>query len=146
MFPKIGVTTVAEGREVIANLERRLHGPGPLHRNLMRMDRDASHREFGGFLLFRSALRCEELMPALVSGFDWAARGTCRTAWAVRCRCPYSYGTGPAVGPQTGVRSWELLRGLWRAFAPSMTPCSSGGEVPLGGSCARWHSDDEGSV
>ena len=104
---------------------------------------------------FLSALRGEELGPALVSGFDWPARGTHRTAWAVlpRCRCPYSYGTGPAVGPQTGGRSWELLRGLRRAFAPLMTPWCTGGEVPTGanlnlygGSGVRWHSDDEGSV
>ena len=42
------VTTVAEGCEVIENLQRRLHGPGSLCRNLMGMDRDASHPEFGG--------------------------------------------------------------------------------------------------
>ena len=69
-----------------------------------------------------------------------------------RCRCPYSYGGGPAVGPQTGGCSWELLRGLWRAVAPLMTPWCSERDVPTSanlnlhggsGSCVRWHSDDE---
>ena len=93
-------------------------------------------------------------MPALVSCFDWAVRGTYRTAWEVQscCRCSYSYGSGPVVGPQAS-GNWELLRGLWRAVAPLMAPWCADGEVPTcanlnfhggSGSRVRWHSDNEG--
>ena len=59
---------------------------------------------------------------------------------------------GVAVGPQTGERSWELLRGLWRAVAPLMAPWCAEEDVPTSanlnyygssGSCVRWHRDDE---
>ena len=52
--------------------------------------------------LFWGALRGEQVFPALVSCVVWVVWGTCRTAWAVatRCRCPHSYGSGPAVGPK----------------------------------------------
>ena len=77
-------------------------------------------------------VREEHVPPVLISSVDWAVRGTYRTAWAVapRCRCPHSYGRGPAVEPQTGRRSWELLRGLWRAVATLMAPWCAPGEVP----------------
>ena len=57
------------------------------------------HSPSSGVWVFQGALQGEQVVPAL-SGFDWAVRGTYRTAWAVqpRWRCPYSYGSGPAVG------------------------------------------------
>ena len=107
-----------------------------------------------GVWLFRGALRGEQLQAALVSTVDWVSRGTYRTAWAVepRCHCSYAYGRRVAVGPQTGCRSWELLRDLWRTIAPHMAPWCAVGDVPTcanlnyyggSGSCVRWHSDDE---
>ena len=108
-----------------------------------------------GVWLFRGgALRGEHLLAALVSTVDWVARGTNRTAWAVepRCLCSYAYGRRVAVGPQTGARSWELLRVLWKAIAPQLTPWCASEDMPTcanlnyyggPGSCVRWHSDDE---
>ena len=60
-----------------------------------------------GVWVCRGALRVNQLLAALVSSVDWVVRGTYRTARAVtqRCRCPYAYGRGVAVGPQTGERS-----------------------------------------
>ena len=60
-----------------------------------------------GIWIFRGALRSSQVLPDLVSCFDWAVSGTYRTAWAVQpcCRCSCSYGNGPAVGPQGGRRS-----------------------------------------
>ena len=77
-----------------------------------------------GVWLFRGAVRGEQLLAALVSTVDWVTRGTYRTAWAVepRCLCSYAYGRRVAVGPQTGARSWELLRDLWKAIAPQLAP------------------------
>ena len=69
-----------------------------------------------------------------------------------RCRCSYAYGRWVAVGPQTGERSWELLRDLWRAVAPLMAPWCAKEDAPTsvnlgyyGGSglCVRWRRDDE---
>ena len=93
-------------------------------------------------------------MPALASCFDWVVRGSYRTAWAVQscCRCPCTYGNGPAVGPQVS-GNWEFLRGLWKAAAPLMAPWCADGEMPTcanlnfyggSGSRVRWHSDNEG--
>ena len=104
-----------------------------------------------GIWIFRGALRGSQVLPALVSCFDWVVRGTYRTAWAVQpcCRCSYSYGNGPAVGPQIS-GNWEFLRGLWRAVAPLMAPWCADGEMPTcanlnfyggSGSRVRWHSD-----
>ena len=84
----------------------------------------------------------------------WAVRCTYRTAWAVQscCRCSYSCGSGPAVGPQVS-GNWEFLRGLWRAVAPLMAPWCADEEMPTcanlnfyggSGSHVRWHSDNEG--
>ena len=112
------------------------------------------HTPSSGVWLFKGALRGEQLLAALVSTLDWVVRGTYRTAWAVepRCLCSYAYGRRVAVGPQTGARSWELLRDLWRAIAPQMAPWCAVGDVPTcanlnyyggSGSCVRWNSDDE---
>ena len=106
-----------------------------------------------GAWVFRGALRREQLLAALVSSVDWVARDTYRTAWAVSPRCcSHAYGRGVAVGPQTGERSWELLRDLERAVAPLMAPWFSDREVPTSanlnlygssGSRVRWYRDDE---
>ena len=107
-----------------------------------------------GIWIFRGALRGSQVLPALASCFDWAVRGTYRTAWAVQpcCRCSYSYGNGPAVGPHVS-GNWEFLRGLWRAVAPLMAAWCADGEMPTcanlnlyggSGSRVRWHSDNEG--
>ena len=107
-----------------------------------------------GILIFRGALKGSQVLLALVSCFDWAVRSTYRTAWAVQpcCRCSYSYGNGPAVGPQVS-GNWEFLRGFWRAVAPLMAPWCADGEMPTcanlnlyggSGSRVRWHSDNEG--
>ena len=108
-----------------------------------------------GFGFSGRALRGEQLLAALVSSVDCVVKSTYRTAWAAnpRCRCPYAYGSGLAVGPQTGERSWELLRDLWRAVAPLMAPWCAKEDVPtsaklellrwFGGSRVRWRRDDE---
>ena len=66
------------------------------------LDKDASHPAFGVWL-FQCALRGRQVLPALVSGVDWAVRSTNRTAWAAAppCGCPYLYGLPPHVGTQT---------------------------------------------
>ena len=127
--------------------------PGPLYRELYGWAR-LLHTPSSGLWIFRGALQDEQVLPALSDGFDWAARGTYRTASAVQpCRRgPYSYGGGHAGGPQTEERSWELLQGLWRAVAPLMGPWCSDRQVPSSakinlyrgtGSRVRWHRDDE---
>ena len=126
---------------------------GPLYRILFRWSRLLCTAS-SGIWIFRGALRGSQVLPALVSCFDWAVRGTYRTAWAVQpcCRCSCSYGSGPAVGPQAS-GNLEFLRSLWRAVAPLMAPWCADGEVPTcanlnfyggAGSRVRWHSDNEG--
>ena len=107
----------------------RVPEPGHFYRELFGWYR-LLHSPSSGLRVFWGALQGEQVVPALSSGFDWAVRGTCRTAWAVQPRChySYSYGSGPAVGPQTRERSWKLLRGLWRTVAPLMEPWCSAGE------------------
>ena len=116
--------SVAEGCKVTVSavyLPKKRPGPpaaGPLNRILFGWSR-LLYTASSGIWIFRGALRGSQVLPALVSCFDWAVRGTYRTAWAVQpcCRCSYSYGNGPAVGPQVS-GNWEFLRGLWRAVAP----------------------------
>ena len=83
----------------------------------------------------------------LVCSVDSVVSGTCRTAWSadLRSHCSYAHGSGSAVGPPTGGRSWELLRDLWRAVALLMKPWCSEEEVPTsanltlhGGSGSRY--------
>ena len=116
--------SVAEGCKVTVSavyLPKKRPGPPaarPLYRILFGWSR-LLYTASSGIWIFRGALRGSQVLPALVSCFDWAVRGTYRTAWAVQpcCRCSYSYGNGPAVGPQVS-GNWEFLRGLWRAVAP----------------------------
>ena len=137
-------------------LPKKRPGPpaaGPLYRILFGWSR-LLYSASSGIWIFRGALRGSQVLPALVSCFDWAVKGTYRTAWAVQpcCRCSYSYGNGPAVGPQVS-GNWEFLRGLWKAVAPLMAPWCADGEMPTcanlnlfegSGSRVRWHSDNEG--
>ena len=150
--------SVAEGCTVTVPavyLPKKRPGPpaaGPLYRILFGWSR-LLYTASLGIWIFRGAPRGSQVLPALVFCFDWAVRGTYRTAWAVQpcCRCSYSYGSGPAVGPQA-LGNWELLRGLWKAVAPLMAPWCAEGEVPTcanlnfyggSGSRVRWHSDNE---
>ena len=151
--------SVAEGCKVTVSavyLPKKRPGPpaaGPLYRILFGWSR-LLYTASSGIWIFRGALRGSQVMPALASCFDWVVRGTYRTAWAVQpcCRCSYSYGNGPAVGPQVS-GNWEFLRGLWKAVAPLMAPWCADGEMPTcanlnlyggSGSRVRWHSDNEG--
>ena len=150
--------SVAEGCKVTVSavyLLKKRPGPpaaGPLYRILFCWSRLLYSASLG-IWIFRGALRGSQILPALVSCFDWAVRRTYRTAWAVQpCCCSYSYGNGPAVGPQVS-GNWEFLRGLWKAVAPLMAPWCADGEMPTcanlnlyegSGSRVRWHSDNEG--
>ena len=151
--------SVAEGCKVTVSavyLPKKRPGPpaaGPLYRILFGWSR-LLYTASSGIWIFRGALRGSQVMPALASCFDWVVKGTYRTAWAVQpcCRCSYSYGNGPAVGPQVS-GNWEFLRGLWKAVAPLMAPWCADGEMPTCanlnlygglGSRVRWHSDNEG--
>ena len=109
-----------------------------------------------GVLLFRGALRGENLFSSLCATGDWVKKGSYHTAWSVpcdsSCTCSYAYGRGPAVGPQTGKRCWPLLAGVWRATALQMKPWCAEGDVPTAAnlnlyrgwkSCVGWHCDDE---
>ena len=154
--------SVAEGCKVTVSavyLPKKRPGPpaaGPLYRILFGWSR-LLYTASSGIWIFRGALRGSQVMPALASCFDWVVKGTYRTAWAVQpcCRCSYSYGNGPAVGPQVS-GNWEFLRGLWKAVAPLMAPWCADGEMHRLPTCAnlnlygglgsrvRWHSDNEG--
>ena len=87
-----------------------------------------------GLWLFRGALREGDVFSSLLASCDWVKKGSYHTAWSVpplsACSCSYSYGQGPAVGPQTGERCWSLLTGLWRAVAPLMKPWCAEGVLP----------------
>ena len=118
-------------------LPKKRPGPlaaGPLYRILFGWSR-LLYTASSGIWIFRGALRGSQVLPALASCFEWVVRGTYRTAWAVQpcCRCSYSYGNGPAVGPQVS-GNW-FLRGLWRAVAPLMAPWCADGEMPT---CANF--------
>ena len=107
-----------------------------------------------GVWLFREG---GDVLSALLAAGDWVKKGSYHTAWSIlplsACSCPYSYGQGTAIGPQTGRRCWPSLIGLWRAVAPLMKPWCAEGDVPTaanlnlhrgGISCVGcWHSDNE---
>ena len=68
------------------------------------------------------------------------------------CLCPYQYGRGAAVRPQTNDAIWDGVIGLWGRVAPLLSPWCARGNVPTGvnlnrysgsGSCIPWHSDNE---
>ena len=83
----------------------------------------------------------------------WRPRGSYETAWVTPghdCLCPYKYGHGAAVRPQTNDAIWDGFVGLWRRVAPLLSPWCARVNVPTGvnrysgsGSCIPWHSDNE---
>ena len=85
----------------------------------------------------------------------WISRGSYETAWVTPghdCLCPYQYGRGAAVCPQTNDSIWDRVIGLWCRVAPLLSPWCARENVPTGvnlnrysgsGSCIPWHSDNE---
>ena len=85
----------------------------------------------------------------------WKTQGSYETAWVTPghdCLCPYQYGRGAAVGPQTNDAIWDGVFGLWCRVAPLLSPRCARGNMPTGvnlnrysgsGSCIPWHSDNE---
>ena len=85
----------------------------------------------------------------------WISRGSYKTAWVTPghdCLCPYQYGRGAAVRPQTHNAIWDGFIGLWGTVAPFLSPLCGKKDVPTGvnlnqyagsGSFIRWHSDNE---
>ena len=88
-------------------------------------------------------------------GAAWMEKRTYSTAWVTprhACLCPYKYGRGAAVGPQSCDSIWNGVMGLWGRVAPLLTPWCRLKELPTGvnlnryagwGSSIPWHSDDE---
>ena len=55
----------------------------------------------------------------------WISRGSYETAWVTPghdCLCPYQYGHGAAVSPQTNDAIWNGVIGLWCRVAPLLSP------------------------
>ena len=84
----------------------------------------------------------------------WVSRGSHKTAWVTPghdCLCPYKYGHGAAVRPQTDDAIWDGVIGLCsRVALLSSKVCkrdyANGSELePARGprSCVRWLSDNE---
>ena len=85
---------------------------------------------------------------------DWRPQGSYETDWVTPghdCLCPYTYGHGAAVRPQTNNAIWDGVIGLWGRGAPLLSPWCASGNVPTGvnlnryavpRSCIRWHSDN----
>ena len=59
----------------------------------------------------------------------WISRGSYETSWVTPghdCLCPYDYGRGAAVSPQTNDAIWDGVIGLWGRVAPLLSPwCAS---------------------
>ena len=84
----------------------------------------------------------DALFPALSECLTWIENTLCHTAWllfpAHSRACSYSYGSGPAVRPQTGDKGMSPI-------APTR-PWRDEGEGPSAAKvklCGVWHSDDE---
>ena len=85
----------------------------------------------------------------------WESRGSYETAWVTPghdCLCPYQYGRGAAVRPQTNNAIWDGVIRLLGRVAPLLSPWCARETVPTGvnlnrypgsGSCIPWHSDNE---
>ena len=85
----------------------------------------------------------------------WMKQGSYKTAWVTPghdCLCPYKYGHGAAVRPQTNKAIWDGVISLWGRVAPFLSPWCGKKELPTGvnlnhydgsRSCVRWHSDNE---
>ena len=66
---------------------------------------------------------------------EWMKRGTYKTAWVTPghdCLCPYKYGHGAAVRPQTNKAIWDGVIGLWGRVAPFLSPWCGKKDVPKG--------------
>ena len=66
---------------------------------------------------------------------EWRKQGTYKTAWVTPghgCLCPYKYGHGAAVRPQTNKAIWHGVIGLWGRVAPLLSPWCARREVPTG--------------
>ena len=78
----------------------------------------------------------------------WISRGTYETAWVTPghdCLCPYAYGRGAAVRPQTNDAIWNGVIGLWRRVAYLLSPWCAKGNVPKGVNLNRFCSSSLGS-
>ena len=85
----------------------------------------------------------------------WMKQGSYKTACVTPghdCLCPYKYGHGAAVRPQTNNAICDRVIGLWGRVAPLLSPWCARVNVPTGvnlkkyagpGSFIRWHSDNE---
>ena len=72
----------------------------------------------------------------------WISRGTYETAWVTPghdCLCPYQYGRGAAVRPQTNDAIWDGVIGLWGRVAPLLSPWCARGNVPTGVNLNRYY-------
>ena len=55
----------------------------------------------------------------------WSSRGSYEAAWVTpghECLCPYKYGHGAAVRPQTNNAIWHGVIGFWGRSRPSYHP------------------------
>ena len=84
-------------------------------------------------------------------GVVWMEKRTYSTAWDTpghACLCPYKYGRGAAVGPQSCDSIWNGVMRLWSRVALLLTPQGdANGSEPQPyaccGSSIPFHSDDE---
>ena len=54
---------------------------------------------------------------------EWRKQGSYETAWVTPGHdCPYKYGRGAAVRPQTNDAIWNGVVGLWCRVAPLLSP------------------------
>ena len=64
---------------------------------------------------------------------EWISRGSYETAWVTPGHlCPYQYGRGAAVRPQTNGAIWDGVIGFWDRVAPLLSPLCARGDVPAG--------------
>ena len=109
-----------------------------------------------GIWVLQGNARCRMLLANLDHlRVGWISRGSCETAWVTPghdCLCPYKYGHGAAVRPQTDNSLWDGVIRLWSRVALLLSPWCARGNVPTGlnlsqyagpGSHIRWHSDNE---
>ena len=130
-------------------------GPGKRIRQLMGWTKVCGTTQSGIWVLKGNARA--RMLPANLDHLrvGWRKWGTHETAWVTPghdCLCPYKYGHGAAVRPQTNNAIWDGVIGLWGRVAPFLSPWCGKKELPTGvnlnhydgsGSCIRWHSDNE---
>ena len=75
----------------------------------------------------------------------WISWGSYKTSWVTPwhdCLCPYKYGRGAAVRPQTDDAVWDGVTGLWSNHRVQ-GECANGTEPdPVFRFRIPWHSDD----